>query len=69
MPKVSFITANYVARSLNYNGDPDWSTHDAATTRLIDGEGGAKFLATIRDHLQNVTAQSLKITAPYQFVS
>ena len=38
MLKISFITANYAARSLNYNGDTDWATHDAATLRTIDGE-------------------------------
>lgn len=37
MPKISFITANYAARSLNYNGDTDWAVHDAATVRTIDG--------------------------------
>ena len=47
MIKISFITANYVARALNYNGDPDWSTHDAATTRLIDGEGFGRIAGDI----------------------
>src|SRR5438132_470805 len=38
MPSLSFITANYVARALNYNGDTDWTAHDAATMRTIDGQ-------------------------------
>jgi sugar phosphate isomerase/epimerase len=37
MPQISFITANYVARVLNYNGDPNWDTHETATVRTIDG--------------------------------
>ena len=39
MPHISFITANYVARAMNYNGDRDWVAHDAATVRTIDGAG------------------------------
>src|SRR5258706_1478596 len=34
---ISFITANYVARTLDYNGDSDWDTHETATVRTIDG--------------------------------
>jgi sugar phosphate isomerase/epimerase len=38
MPQLSFITANYVARALEYNGETDWSAHDVATVRSIDGQ-------------------------------
>ena len=31
MPTLSFITANYVARALKYNGNTNWSTHEKAT--------------------------------------
>ena len=37
MINLSFITANYVARSSNYNGVADWSTQDKLTQEQIDG--------------------------------
>ena len=59
-PTISFITANYVARALNYNGDTEWATHDAATTRLIDGQGFSAIAADIAnagfDHIDIWTA-------------
>ncbi len=32
MRNISFISANYVARALDYNGANDWGAHDRATT-------------------------------------
>ena len=49
MPKLSFITANYVARALNYDGNRDWSAHDAATVRTIDGPGFSAICSDIAD--------------------
>jgi sugar phosphate isomerase/epimerase len=46
MRTVSFITANYVARALGYNGDTNWKTHDAATVASASAEN---FLAVVRD--------------------
>ena len=48
-PTISFITANYVARALKYNGDAEWSHHDEATTRLIDGPGFSAIASDIAD--------------------
>lgn len=38
MRTISFITANYVARVLNYNGDENWMTHDQATIAAMNAE-------------------------------
>ena len=40
MRSISFITANYVARALNYPGGPvsDWPRHDAATRKIASAE-------------------------------
>ena len=46
MPTVSFISANYVARALNYNGQTDWMTHDRATVQLASPE---RFLQIAQD--------------------
>ena len=58
-PTISFITANYVARALNYNGDTDWAIHDAAT-RLIDGQSFSAIAGDIAtagfDHIDIWTA-------------
>lgn len=37
MIAISFISANYVARALNYNGKEDWGLHDRATIALPPG--------------------------------
>jgi len=46
MCPLSFITANYVARALNYNGQTDWMTHDAATIKSASADS---FAAIARD--------------------
>jgi L-ribulose-5-phosphate 3-epimerase len=46
MPQLSFISANYVARALNYNGVEDWMAHDAATIQSTNAE---TFAAVARD--------------------
>jgi sugar phosphate isomerase/epimerase len=46
MPTVSFISANYVARALNYNGNTDWMTHDRATAGAASPEA---FLQVAQD--------------------
>lgn len=35
MPTISFITANYVARANNYDGNGNWGYHDAATQKSM----------------------------------
>jgi sugar phosphate isomerase/epimerase len=49
MPQISFITANYVARAMNYDGTTDWAAHDAATLRTIDGAGFGSICSEIAD--------------------
>src|SRR5215218_138174 len=46
MPTVSFISANYVARALDYNGETDWMGHDRATVRSASPE---RFLQIAQD--------------------
>jgi sugar phosphate isomerase/epimerase len=48
MPNIttSFITANYVARALNYRGPHDWMSHDDATLAAASPE---TFLAIVQD--------------------
>jgi hypothetical protein len=38
MNTISFISANYVARALSYNGDENWGTHDTATVAAASPE-------------------------------
>jgi sugar phosphate isomerase/epimerase len=38
MNTISFISANYVARALGYNGDENWGTHDTATVAAASPE-------------------------------
>jgi hypothetical protein len=38
MNTISSISANYVAHALNYNGDENWGTHDAATVAAASPE-------------------------------
>src|SRR5256885_17209803 len=47
MPKVSFISANYVARALNYRGPSDWMAHDAATIKAASPEHFAAVAADV----------------------
>src|SRR5437879_5084244 len=47
MPPLSFITANFAGRALNYTGPTDWATHDAATVRTIDAAGFSAIAAEI----------------------
>jgi sugar phosphate isomerase/epimerase len=50
MPTISFISANYVARATNYDGDEDWDHHDSATIELIKASPtGEHFSAVARD--------------------
>ena len=46
MPTVSFITANYVARALDYKGPHDWMPNNDATVAQASPEN---FLAVIQD--------------------
>ncbi|HSI35326.1 MAG: sugar phosphate isomerase/epimerase family protein [Phycisphaerae bacterium] len=46
---LSFITANYVGRALNYAGPNDWAPNDAATIEKASPEG---FLAVVQDVVQ-----------------
>jgi sugar phosphate isomerase/epimerase len=60
MLQISFITSNYAARALNYDGTTDWAAHDAATLRTIDGEGFGAICSEIAeagfDHIDIWTA-------------
>src|SRR5258706_455543 len=47
MPKISFISANYVARALNYRGGSDWMAHDAATIEAASPEHFAAVAADV----------------------
>src|SRR5438045_9425067 len=47
MPKISFISANYVARALNYRGPADWMAHDAATIKSASPEHFAAIAADV----------------------
>src|SRR6266704_2614649 len=47
MPKISFISANYVARALDYRGPSDWMAHDAATIRAASAEHFAGIAADV----------------------
>ena len=47
MPKISFISANYVARALNYRGPSDWMAHDAATIKTASPEHFAGIAADV----------------------
>jgi L-ribulose-5-phosphate 3-epimerase len=47
MPKISFISANYVARALNYRGPDDWMAHDAATIKAASAEHFAGVVADV----------------------
>lgn len=38
MRQISFISANYVARALNYSGLADWGAHDRATVAAASAE-------------------------------
>ncbi|MGE5610515.1 MAG: sugar phosphate isomerase/epimerase family protein [Bacillota bacterium] len=38
MRTISFISANYVGRTLKYNGDENWGTHDQATAKAMNPE-------------------------------
>jgi sugar phosphate isomerase/epimerase len=38
MPKISFISANYVGRALDYRGPADWMANDAATVKAASAE-------------------------------
>lgn len=49
MPQISFITANFAGRALNYAGPQDWASNDAATVRTIDGPGFSAMAAEIAD--------------------
>lgn len=51
MPKISFITANYVARQLKYPGGrtEDWNTHDEATVRNVDAASFGQMARDIAD--------------------
>lgn len=46
MRTISFISANYVARARNYDGNPDWGAHDAAT---VQAASPAHFAAVCAD--------------------
>src|SRR5687767_5093303 len=41
MPQISFISANYVGRAMNYRGPEDWMTHDAVTVAAASPENFA----------------------------
>jgi sugar phosphate isomerase/epimerase len=38
MPQISFISANYVGRAMNYRGPADWGANDAATVKAVSPE-------------------------------
>src|SRR5258706_13235698 len=46
MRTVSFISANYVARALNYKGPEDWMPNNDATIKAASAE---HFLAVVQD--------------------
>lgn len=46
MPKLSFISANYVARIRNYDGNTDWGVHDQATVAAMNAD---RFAEVARD--------------------
>jgi L-ribulose-5-phosphate 3-epimerase len=49
MRTISFMSANYVARALNYNGLEDWGAHDRATVQWTNADTFAAMLKDVAD--------------------
>ncbi len=49
MPTLSFITANYVARAKQYDGNDDWGYHDTATRRSMSLSSWSDIVVDIKN--------------------